>query len=280
MPAMKQAFAPGHFYSPIVDAEALHSRRDVLWPASAPKIIGIDFKEANQRIFVESDMKRARASFDYTDAEGDPDRYHLNNGLFGGHDALALVAMLQKYRPKRIIEIGSGYSSLLIANELARDPRHGTEFLCVDPFPRPFIRELQKNSGAIPRLHAEKVEELPVSFFSGLAANDVLFIDSSHVAKTGSDVNFLFLEVLPRLAPGVVIHIHDIFLPRDYPADWVLDLGFCWNEQYLLRALLMHSTAFEVLFGSAYAELAFPDLLRMAWVRDVSGGSSFWMRRN
>lgn len=276
---MKQAFAPGHFYSPIVDPDALQKRRDLLWPATAPEVIGIDFKEADQRFFIERDMKRAGASFDYSDEEGGTLRYHLNNGLFGGHDALALVAMLQKYRPKRIIEIGSGYSSLLIANELARDPRQGTEFVCVDPFPRPFIRELQKNSGAISRLHAEKVEELPVSFFSGLEANDVLFIDSSHVAKTGSDVNYLFFEVLPRLAPGVVIHIHDIFLPCDYPANWVLDLGFCWNEQYLLRALLMHSTAFEVLFGSAYAELAVPDLLRMAWGRDVSGGSSFWMRR-
>jgi hypothetical protein len=277
---MKQAFAPGHFYSPIVDPEALQSRRHVLWPTTAPEVIGIDFKEANQRFFAENDMRRAGASFDYGDAEGDPGRYHLNNGLFGGHDALALVAMLQKYRPKQIIEIGSGYSSLLIANELAQDPTHDAEFVCVDPFPRPFIHDLRKKSGAISRLNAEKVEELPVSFFSGLEANDVLFIDSSHVAKTGSDVNFLFFEVLPRLAPGVVIHIHDIFLPCDYPAHWVLDLGFCWNEQYLLRALLMRSTAFEVLFGSAFAELAFPELLKMAWRRDVSGGSSFWMRRN
>jgi hypothetical protein len=111
---------------------------------------------------------------------------------------------------------------------------------------------------------------------------DVLFIDSSHVAKTGSDVNFLYFDVLPRLAKGVNVHVHDIFLPHDYPRHWVVDEKRSWNEQYLLRALLMYSSAFQVVFGCSYAFYAFPTLVQRALAfpdgRAFAGGS-FWMRR-
>ncbi|MEO8801981.1 MAG: hypothetical protein ABI304_11880, partial [Rudaea sp.] len=118
--------------------------------------------------------------------------------------------------------------------------------------------------------------------FTALESGDVLFIDSSHVAKTGSDVNYLYFEVLPRLAPGVRVHIHDIFLPHDYPREWVLDENRSWNEQYLLRALLMHSKGFRVIFGCSYAFWRFPELVRTALAHPnghAFAGGSFWIER-
>jgi hypothetical protein len=106
----------------------------------------------------------------------------------------------------------------------------------------------------------------------------VLFIDSSHVSKTGSDVNFLYLEVLPRLAPGVWIHLHDIFLPNDYPREWVLEEERSWNEQYLVQALLMYSRAFAVRFGSACAFHLFPELVESVFGSRLGGGS-LWIEK-
>jgi hypothetical protein len=115
-----------------------------------------------------------------------------------------------------------------------------------------------------------------------LGAGDVLFIDSSHVAKTGGDVVFLYHEVLPRLAPGVIVHIHDIFLPADYPPEWVFS-GRAWNEQYLVRAFLAFNSAFRILLAVAWLALNRGDVLAAAFPGDSrqydSGGGSLWIQR-
>jgi hypothetical protein len=127
------------------------------------------------------------------------------------------------------------------------------------------------------RLITKRVQEAPLGEYQRLGAGDILFIDSSHVGKTGSDVNHLFFEVIPRLRAGVVIHVHDIFLPHDYPVERVLGEKLSWNEQYLLRALLMFSDTFEVVFGASYARHYFPELLDEAARATLSG--SFWFRK-
>ncbi|MBU6199666.1 MAG: hypothetical protein KGP08_08415, partial [Xanthomonadaceae bacterium] len=134
----------------------------------------------------------------------------------------------------------------------------------------------------VSRLLEEKVQNVALAEFAALQAGDILFIDSSHVAKTGSDVNYLYFEVLPRLASGVRVHIHDIFLPHDYPREWVLGENRSWNEQYLLRALLMHSSAFRVVFGCSYAFWRFPDLVQAALAHPrghAFAGGSIWIER-
>jgi hypothetical protein len=123
-----------------------------------------------------------------------------------------------------------------------------------------------------------RVQDVPLRLFESLRENDVLFIDSSHVSKTGSDVNFLCLEVLPRLAPGVLVHFHDIFLPGEYPKDWVLERGYSWNEQYLVHALLIDSIGFEVVFASCFAAQRYPHQIRAIFGKPCSGGS-LWLRR-
>ena len=147
------------------------------------------------------------------------------------------------------------------------------------PIRAPFSNEA---SPGVTRLLKRPVQQVGLETFSALQAGDILFVDSSHVCKTGSDVNYLYLEVFPRLARGVRIHVHDIFLPDEYPQDWVLRQGRSWNEQYLLQALLMHSHAFRVIFGSSFAMRTLSDeVYRQLGIPSGSpmGGGSFWFER-
>ncbi len=150
---------------------------------------------------------------------------------------------------------------------------------CIEPYPPDFLAGGVDGIGEVLPV---RVQDVPLERFTALEAGDVLFIDSSHVVKTGSDARFLYHEVLPRLRPGVVVHVHDIFLPRDYPEDWVLS-GRGWNEQYVLQSFLAHNAAFEVLLGMAWAIRARPELLAPAGFTPASarraGAGSFWMRR-
>ena len=125
-----------------------------------------------------------------------------------------------------------------------------------------------------------KVEDLDLEFFSQLHSGDILFIDSSHTVKIGGDVNYLFLEVLPRLKPGVIVHVHDIFFPFDYRRDWVMDELRFWTEQYLLQAFLTFNCEFEVLMANAYLGHRYLEDLKAAFPNSSWwGGGSFWMRR-
>jgi hypothetical protein len=205
--------------------------------------------------------------------------FFTQNSQFSWLDCRSLFVLLRQWRPRRLFEVGSGFSSLLVADVNRRFLDNSVDVTCVEPYPREFLHD---GLPGISRLIRAKVQDVPLATFAELDAGDVLFIDSSHVAKTGSDVNYLYFEVLPRLKPGVRIHIHDIFLPHDYPADWVLRENRSWNEQYLLRALLMYSTGFRVLFGSNYAYWRYPELVRAALAHPrghAFGGGSFWIER-
>ena len=278
---MKLPFPPGHFYSPIVDTEALAKERARIWPAD-PQVAGIEFDDASHRHVLQDVLPRQLPAYDYPETLPDSDTlssFYTRNSQFSWLDARALFALLREWRPRRIVEVGSGYSSLLMADVNRRFLGGDCEISCIEPYPRPF---LQAGVPGIARLLVQRVQDVPLREFSRLEAGDVLFIDSSHVAKTGSDVNHLYFEVLPRLAPGVRIHVHDIFLPHDYPQDWAVTDNRSWNEQYLLRALLMYSKAFRVVFGCSYAFHRFPEEVRAALALPSAaafGGGSFWMEK-
>ena len=275
----KPAFPPGHFYSPVVDPGEVDAAR--VWPPR-PEILGIDFNDAAHLRVLEHDFPRFHSEYDYPDGGSETpalETFFTNNSQFSWLDSRALFVLLRASPPGRIIEVGSGFSSLLMADINRRWLGGAVELCCIEPYPRPF---LHNRIPGLTRLVESRVQEVPLAEFARLQAGDVLFIDSSHVAKTGSDVNFLFFEVLPRLAAGVRVHLHDIFLPHDYPQDWVLRENRSWNEQYLLRALLMHTDAFEVLFGCSYAFWRFPTQVAAALAHPdgaAYGGGSFWMRR-
>lgn len=203
-------------------------------------------------------------------------RFHEDNGQFGRADARTAFCLLNKLRPRRIIEVGSGYSTLLMTDVNARFLGGDTSITCVEPHPRSFMHTL-RDAGKI-ELVQKRAQEIPGALFDSLVDGDLLFIDSSHVSKTGSDVNRLFLNMLPRLAGGVHVHVHDIFLSTDYPKDWVIEFGFSWNEQYLLQALLLGSHQFEVIYGGSLAR-AFHREALVGFHGRMMHGSSFWMRK-
>ena len=174
--------------------------------------------------------------------------FFLRNGYYGGIDAMLLHALVRHARPRRIIEVGGGYSTLVLAGACRRNAAGGSscELVSIDPEPRLALPE--DLSGSV-RLDRRSAAEVAVEDFTGLRPGDILFIDSSHTAKRGSEVNFLVLEVLPRLQPGVFVHFHDIFLPYDYPQKW-FRRGTYLSEQYLVHAFLLGNPGFEVLLAA------------------------------
>ncbi len=283
-PIRKNAAHPdGHFYSPVVDPADISLRRDELWPKE-PVVLGIDWNDAGHERVLADEFPRFMPEYDYPELLQDsPDlaQFYTCNSQFSWLDSRALFVLLRAWRPRRMVEVGSGYSTLLSADVNRRFLDLGMSFTCIEPYPRPFLTRAGGLTG-VERLLIERVERLGLDPFLELEAGDVLFIDSSHVAKTGSDVNFLFFEVLPRLAAGVRIHIHDIHLPHEYPVEWVIDENRSWNEQYLVRALLMYTTGFRVVFGCRYAFHRFPELVRGALAHPKGrafGGGSLWIER-
>jgi hypothetical protein len=215
------------------------------------------------------------------DATGRPHEYFRDQPMLRVVDAEVLHCLVRRSKPKRVMEVGSGFSTCVTAAALLRNAAEGhpARFVAIEPYPPDVVR------GGIPglnELRVEPVQSLPCGFADGLDKDDILFIDSSHVVRIDSDVRFLFLEVLPRLKPGVLVHVHDVFLPADYPRAWVVDEQRFWTEQYLLHALLLFSRAFEVVWAGSYMHMKHPDALARvfpAYDRQAAWPGSFWIRR-
>jgi len=274
---------PVHFYQPIPDTQNLPK---TLWDKPSEPV-GIDMNESTQLDLLREHFPKFRNEYEQfpTEPAGKLHHFHLDNDLFGGLDALIAHCMVRHFKPRLIVEIGGGFSTLLLTEAAAKN--NTSALICIEPFPQEFLKQ---GFPDLNRLIEKKVEDIDLEFFSELHSGDVLFIDSSHTVKIGGDVNYLFLEVLPRLEPGVIVHIHDIFLPFDYRRDWVLGKFRFWAEQYLLQAFLAFNSEFEVLMANNYVahrylddlKAAFPSLekLKAAFPNSVGwGGGSFWMRR-
>lgn len=271
------AFPDGHFYSPVIDAKDLRKRRDTLWAAPSPELPGVDLNEAGQRALLQ-ELRAIGAEYPeggvFAPLNG-RNTFREPNGMFEGLDARMLYALLRHRQPKRLVEVGSGHTSLLSGHVNEQHLGGSCEITCVEPYPPDFLSPLPLG---VTRLVKARAQEVDPALFTSLEAGDFLFIDSSHVSKTGSDVNTLYLDVLPRLAPGVVVHVHDVFLPAEYPQNWVLEEERSWNEQYLLQALLTFSSGFRVLFANYYASQFLSEEVEATFGR-VYGGGSFWMER-
>jgi predicted O-methyltransferase YrrM len=269
-----------HYYSPVPDSRALarEPARSRVWPATPRATPGIDWREPEQVALMQELASQSEMKF-AADPTGDPRDYYASNAMFSPLDAWVLQGMLRHFRPRRMIEVGSGFSSL-VAARVNREYLNGSlDYTCIEPYPPQY---LAAGVEGISRLITKRVEELPLDPFLELRDGDVLFIDSSHAAKTGGDVVFLYEEVVPRLAPGVIVHIHDIFLPADYPPAWVFS-GRAWNEQYLVRAFLAFNSAFRVLLGVAWLSLTRSDVLAATFPEDPrqyeGSGGSLWIQR-
>lgn len=270
-------FPAGHYYSSIPDPADLLQREEKIW-ALRKDLAGVDMQIPQQLELLQS-IKPHLAVVDYpVDAPPEADRYYYMNGMFPVLDAEFLFGALCLFKPRRVIEVGSGFSSLVMADANTRVLNGNIHITCIEPYPRDF---LIAGVQGITRLLTSRLQDSDVALFDELVGGDVLFIDSSHVCKTGSDVNFLFFEVLPRLRPGVYVHLHDIFLPDEYPKPWVLDEERSWSEQYLLHAFLMFNTQWRVVWMAHYMLSRHADAVTSVFPRcpALGAGGSFWMQR-
>lgn len=264
------------YYSPIPDVDELPG---AVWqePDEMP---GLEWDLDAQLDHIERHLIEFLPEFTPPlNPEGTPQSYHYGNEFFNAVDADVLYAMIRWLRPARYLEMGSGYSTLVAAAAAERNRAHGHPLhqVVFDPFPSPVIEPVRDTID----LHPLPAEEIPLAAFTALAPGDILFIDSTHTVRPGGDVVWLVLGVLPRLAAGVVVHLHDFFRPFEYPREWLERFGAYWQEHHLVQALLADSRAFEIL--SAHHALS--RLRREAVQRTFAGlqedmqPSSLWLRR-
>jgi Methyltransferase domain len=268
---------PGHFLSPIVSIDE-YLRDEATNRARAPSaLLGIDLNTSAQlALLAELAPFWEAGQFEATPTAHS--RYFCPNPAFDGSDAFFVQAMMRRFRPTRLIEVGSGYSScsILDCNEHHLDTQLDLTF--IEPYPqllKSLVRPTDLERHAI---IAERLQDVPLETFEALCENDILFIDSTHVSKTNSDVNYLFFEILPHLREGVIVHIHDIFYPFDYPKAWVLE-GRSWNEAYMLRAFLQYNDRVEILLFNNYLQVEHAQAFAAALPElGPDGGGSIWLR--
>jgi hypothetical protein len=267
----KLQIVPDFFYTSIFDPAEL---APAVWDGAFPHCGRFDLEA--QRAFLKETPSFAKdlSRFPYENP-GDESSFYWGNDQFSHSDASLYYALLRRFRPRRVVEVGAGHSTKVAALAL-RDNGAG-RILCIDPNAPSWLSKLEGEIEVV----ARPVQHAPDSIFLDLEPSDVLFIDGSHISKTGSDVNHLFLQILPRLPKGVLVHVHDICLPFEYPRYWSEDVLCYWNEQYVLAALLANSGKYEVLLGVYFLKKSDLEALR-PFVPDVPGvfpgGGSLWMR--
>jgi hypothetical protein len=267
---------PGHFLSPIVSIpEYLADQANA--PSQPPTALpGIELNEASQVALLQTLAPFWHADL-FNKGPTSTHRYFSDNPAFGPADAFVLHAMIAHFKPKRLIEVGCGFSSCvtLDVNEHLFDNKISLAF--IEPFPQLFHKLIKEGDLEQFTLLPQRLQDVPLAFFDQLGEGDIFFVDSTHVSKVGSDVNYLFFEILPRLAKGVLVHIHDIFYPFGYPKEWILE-GRSWNEAFVLRAFLQYNTGFEIVLFSNYLATVHNDLTTTLLPELALDGGSIWLR--
>jgi Methyltransferase domain len=272
-------FPPGHFHSPYPSPEDVHRFSARVWGKQPPELPAIHVNPEGQLDLLEQ-LSAFHDVLPFPDHPEPPLRYFFENRFYGYGDAAVLFAMIRHLEPERIIEIGSGFSSAVVLDTNERFFGNAIDCTFIDPHPHRFLGLVHEQDLKRSKLMRTQAQDVDLETFQSLQQNDILFIDSSHVSKFGSDVNYLFFEVLPALTGGVYVHVHDIFYPFDYPRRWVEERRWAWNEAYLLRAFLQYNTVFEICFFNDYLfrfhtdaiERMFPTMLK-------NSGGSIWLRR-
>lgn len=242
----KLKYPPGHYYSPIVSREEIRSDYDQLF-SEKDNFHGIDLNEKEQ-IELLSQFQSYYKEFPFSDTKQKEYRYYLDNTFYVYSDAIFLYSIMRHFKPKQIIEAGSGFSSALMldTNDLFFDKQ--IEMTFIEPYPERLNSLLNKEDSKKQTILQKRIQDVKIAEFKKLESGDILFIDSTHVSKAGSDLNYVLFEILPALKSGVLIHFHDVFFPFEYPEEWLLHWdGFGWNEIYFLRAFLMNNSEFKII---------------------------------
>lgn len=273
------AFAPpGHFYSPIPSPKEIEKHAARLFDRSLKEIPGVDLAIDGQLALVE-EFAGYYAEQPFTAQPEEGRRFGLRNGFFEYSDALFLYGMMRKAKPKRIVEIGSGNSSACMLDVNERFFASAIDLTFVEPYTKSLRSKLKPGDEERIAIVERPLETVGLELFSSLEPNDILFVDCSHVVKAGSDAQYLFAEILPAIKPGVIVHVHDIFYPFEYPREWIAE-GRYWNEAYVLRSFLQFNDSFRILAWVHLLWERFPERLfaAMPLCRENCGGS-FWMVR-
>jgi hypothetical protein len=273
-----RTFPPGHFHSPYPSVDEIHRYADRLWGEQPPTLPAIDLNVEGQLELL-AKLGAFHASLPFPERPDPSFRYHFENGYYSYGDATVLFSMFRYLEPQHVVEVGSGFSSAVLLDTNERFFENRIECTFIDPDPDRLVALARPGDLERSQLMRTRVQGVPLAAFRSLGANDVLLIDSSHVSKAGSDVNYLFFDVLPALAPGVHVHFHDVFYPFEYPRQWVEERRWAWNEAYLLRAFLEHNAAFEIRFFNDYLFRFHVDVLeRMLPTMLRGSGGSIWLR--
>lgn len=263
---------PEHFYSPITHSIRFQHFND------RQSIPGIKLNTEKQRELL-AGFKKVYKGQPFSEKSSDENRYFFDNDQFAHTDALILYSMMRMKKPKRIVEVGSGYSSGLMLDVNNQFFDNKIDLTFIEPFPTRLRSLLRAEDKRAARVIVKPVQEVSLVEFEKLESGDILFIDSSHVAKTGSDVNWLYFEVLPILKSGVIVHVHDIPYPFEYYDKWIKE-GRSWNEAYLLRALLIDNPKYQILFWGEYLHKFYGKEMKSSMPISVKNhGGSIWLER-
>lgn len=270
-------FPPGHFYSPIPNLSDVLDKEELIFKYKK-EFPGVDLREEEQLEMLDS-LAIYYKELPFPEEPNTSCRYYYQNRFFCYSDAIILYAMLRHLKPKKVIEVGSGFSSavMLDTNEGFLDS--AVNFTFIEPYPERLYNLLNEQDKLQHQVIEKPVQEVDIDLYQMLDAGDILFIDSSHVVKIGSDVAHIIFEILPRLKPGVIVHFHDIFCSFEYPKEW-LEEGRAWNEGYFLRAFLQYNSVFQILyFNSFMGEFYQQELKHKMPLCLRNTGGSLWLKK-
>lgn len=276
-------YLPGHYYSPIISIKDIKHRQEKIWPPCSnhkenESLGGIDFNTDQQLSLVNDFSKNYYAEIPFKKDNHLEARYYFNNDYFSYTDGIILYSMLRHFKPSNVIEVGSGFSSALMldVNELFFDNKINLSF--IEPYTDRLYSLMTEKDKQKTNVIDKPIQEVELNVFKSLEKDDVLFIDSTHVVKTGSDVNFILFEILPILKSGVLIHFHDIFYPFEYPKKWVFK-GRNWNENYFLRSFLMYNDCFEMILFADYLHKVHSECFANMPLTYNNTGGNLWLRK-
>jgi hypothetical protein len=248
------SYLPGHFYSPVVIPEEIQAQLETIFRIDKSMSLNLDINE-NEQLDLLENIKQYYNDLPFTYDKKEGLRYYYDNIYFSYNSAIELFGIIRHFKPRQIIEIGSGFSSALMLDVNDIFFEGNIKCIFIEPYPDRLISLFKSTDIQKKILIKDKVQNVNLSIFKELNENDILFIDSSHVSKVGSDLNHIMFNILPILNKGVIIHFHDVFYPFEYPKEWVLSSGgFGWNENYLLRAFLMYNSSFKIILFNSYME--------------------------
>lgn len=271
-------FLPGHFYSAIPSLEEVKKDEDRIWKGiQYDGIESIKLNTDTQKKVL-NDISTYYSDIPFEDELNEDLRYYFNNPYYLYTDGIVLFGMLRHLKPKQIIEVGSGFSSALMldVNDIFFDSK--IEFGFIEPHTERLEKLMSKGDKDNISILKCRVQDVDLDYFKSLKENDILFIDSTHVSKCGSDLNYLLFEVLPVLNKGVYIHFHDIFYPFEYPKEWVFK-GYNWNENYLLRAFLMNNNTYSIQVFAHYLHLHHKDVYKDMPLAYKNTGGNLWLKK-